>query len=566
MIGSGRQSYVLRTFRVLLSFIMVLTLLCAYPCAGQEAAGKLVFSAIVIDELVPKGVPLTDFRVTSKAAPEQEVVFRTDEQGSASIDLPPGEYEVSTVKPVRFKGRALSWSKSFKIESGQECVLKLTDSDASQSASGHVSEEGLVYQNVKAGVVTVEADLGSGSGFVVDKTGVVLTNAHVTNGTRWVALRFGDGIRVPALLVEEDAVSDVAVVRFNPDAYKDFVVIELAELDRGPVAVEGEKVLAIGSPLNQEKIVTTGIVSKVEQDVLMSDVNINPGNSGGPLLNLDGRVIGIATFGISTDSGPGVSGIVSIARAVSVLQRGLEKCKSMPPPSAKLLPDISPVHLSAESIQDAKLTKRKVYKLDGVRNIESYITTPFIEASIGAEADRELIKGRATRTKERGEKGVKEDHRMSQQTFYSPTEPVVTIWLNPKLKETGKSQTGGVLAGILGGLSGSYVHHKREFKFGDDFYDMQLYRGDTLVEPVRRNRVPAEILQNDYMVKVVDSAFGGVYKYDPSVFEPGQKLTLRVRRESNLDKWDTVKIDSKTQQKIWDEFAEWREMVKNQKQ
>src|SRR5580700_7812089 len=60
------------------------------------------------------------------------------------------------------------------------------------------SEEAQVYRAVKDGVVTVESDFGHGSGFVVDKGGLVLTNQHVTNGTAWIALRFGRGIRVPA--------------------------------------------------------------------------------------------------------------------------------------------------------------------------------------------------------------------------------------------------------------------------------------------------------------------------------------------------------------------------------
>jgi S1-C subfamily serine protease len=80
-----------------------------------------------------------------------------------------------------------------------------------------------------------------------------------------------------------------------------------------PVAFVGERVLAVGSPLATEGILTTGIVSRVESDAIISDVNINPGNSGGPLLNFRGQVIGITTFGVQEPGrGPGISGIVRI--------------------------------------------------------------------------------------------------------------------------------------------------------------------------------------------------------------------------------------------------------------
>jgi hypothetical protein len=564
MCSSTRWYPISRTMaRILLLTWLMFVVLLSGTCLAQEQAGsgKLSLSVAVVDELVAKPVPLTDFRLTRQSGDPFDQTARTDEQGTLVIELRPGEYRIESVRPTRFRGRSLSWAKSFKVEAGQTLALKLTDGDATEAAAGRISEEGMIYQKIKKGIVTVECDLGSGSGFVVDKQGLILTNSHVTNGTNWSAVRFDKGIRVPAVVVEEDTVADIAVLRFNPDAYKEFLVTTLADPSKGPVTIEGEKVLAIGSPISEEKILTIGIISKVDGDVLMSDVNINPGNSGGPLLNLNAEVIGLTTFGVSAGRGPGISGIVAIQKALPALDRARKKLAEIRMPSAELLPDVSPIPIPAEGLQQAAQTEKKSYATKSPKNLDCRILTPFIAASQEAAQEREIAKGRESRTKKRGDKGVKEGYIVAQRKFWERSDAVVTILVRPVLKETSASKTAGFFGAVLGGLSGVYVPTKQEMKFGDDFYDMQLYRGDRLVEPVRRNRSTADILYDNPMIKVVDSAYGGVYAYDPSVFEPGQDLVLKIRRESDLQKWDMERIDPKTQQKIWDEFTLWREVA-----
>src|SRR6266403_5813787 len=100
---------------------------------------------------------------------------------------------------------------------------------------------------------------------------------------------------------------------------------------------EGECVFSIGSPLSLDKILTTGVVSKVEEHTLLSEVNINPGHSGGPLFNSAGVVIGLTTFGQHGGSGPGVSGVVRIEDALAMIEQNRTKTSGSAP-SAVLLP------------------------------------------------------------------------------------------------------------------------------------------------------------------------------------------------------------------------------------
>lgn len=103
--------------------------------------------------------------------------------------------------------------------------------------------------------------------------------------------------------------------------------------------MEGERVFTIGSPLSLRKILTTGIVSKVEERAIISDININPGNSGGPLFNSLGHVIGVTTFADrSQRTGSGISGIVRVEQLERTLESARRKLETVPMPPVRLLP------------------------------------------------------------------------------------------------------------------------------------------------------------------------------------------------------------------------------------
>jgi serine protease Do len=148
---------------------------------------------------------------------------------------------------------------------------------------------------------------GLGSGFVIDPSGIILTNRHVVNDAQEVTVTFADGrqFRVGANDVKTDPRTDIAIVRVKDAGHLN--AIPMGNSDQTDV---GDWVLAIGSPFGLDMTVTAGIISakgrgirKTErEDYLQTDAAINPGNSGGPLLNLDGEVIGINTA-ISTRSG-----------------------------------------------------------------------------------------------------------------------------------------------------------------------------------------------------------------------------------------------------------------------
>ena len=203
-----------------------------------------------------------------------------------------------------------------------------------------------IYERVGPGVVSVEARRGgpegprlpfqepeeggrtaTGSGFVLDEEGYILTNEHVVDGASSVEVSFAKENGVRAELVGADASSDLALLKVDPDD-ADLTPIPLGDSDAVRV---GDAAIAIGNPFGLERTVTTGVVSALQRQigspngfsidhVIQTDAAINPGNSGGPLLDADGRVIGInsqiATNGSQANSGVGFAVPVNEAKRV----------------------------------------------------------------------------------------------------------------------------------------------------------------------------------------------------------------------------------------------------------
>jgi S1-C subfamily serine protease len=171
---------------------------------------------------------------------------------------------------------------------------------------------------------------GLGSGFIIDKSGLILTNAHVVDKADRVTVRLKDGRTLQGKVQGVDEVTDLALVKVNAGAD-----LPIAALGSSSNVQVGDWAIAVGNPLGLDNTVTLGIVStlrRTSRDVgignkrlefIQTDAAINPGNSGGPLLNADGEVIGINTA-IRGDA-MGIGFAIPIDRAKSIasqLQRG----------------------------------------------------------------------------------------------------------------------------------------------------------------------------------------------------------------------------------------------------
>jgi S1-C subfamily serine protease len=152
---------------------------------------------------------------------------------------------------------------------------------------------------------------GSGSGSIIDTRGYVLTNNHVIENAYRFYINLADGSQFEGSIVGTDPENDIAVLKFDPP--QDMVLRTIPYGDSANLMV-GQKVLAIGNPFALERTLTVGIVSglgrpiqtsrnRIIRDMIQTDASINPGNSGGPLLDTQGRMIGINTMIYSPSGG-----------------------------------------------------------------------------------------------------------------------------------------------------------------------------------------------------------------------------------------------------------------------
>jgi putative serine protease PepD len=180
-----------------------------------------------------------------------------------------------------------------------------------------------IYAAASPSVASVRTGDGSGTGFLVDSNGTIVTNAHVVGQNNRVQVRFDDkGAYHDADVLSVDASTDLAAIKVDESAVQGIRPLELADSDKAQV---GDSVVAIGYPLGLDRTATAGIVSGLERQiespngfsinkVIQTDAAVNPGNSGGPLLNAKGQVLGVNSQ-IATAAGGG-DGNVGIAFAI----------------------------------------------------------------------------------------------------------------------------------------------------------------------------------------------------------------------------------------------------------
>lgn len=223
----------------------------------------------------------------------------------------------------------------------QSAAGVLNPEELLSSMDGLLPEERIsiaVYENCNRSVVHISTKSiamdsffqvskreGSGSGSVLDKNGMILTNQHVIDGAREISISLYNGLSYPAILVGQDVDTDIAVLKIEAPAE---YLVPISSGDSNSLSV-GQRIYAIGNPFGLERSMSTGMISSLNRQIpsrdgrtmrslIQIDASINQGNSGGPLLDTRGRLIGMNTAIMSSD---GDSAGVGFAVPASTIAR-----------------------------------------------------------------------------------------------------------------------------------------------------------------------------------------------------------------------------------------------------
>jgi len=226
------------------------------------------------------------------ATTQEEITSLQEKVGIVQTDLIEKSSAIVSLNENLQKVQTESQENLGKLEDKVR-TLKSTNQDFSD-----------VIEEVIPGVVSIITNTGSGSGFFVRGSGYIATNYHVIKGATAAQVTTSNGNNYDVRVVGYDKNADIAVLYINETGLK-----RLSFANSGSVKV-GEKVIAVGSPVGLDYTVTQGIVSSAKRVsdgniYVQIDVPINPGNSGGPLINGDGKVVGINTLKLEGYEGLG---------------------------------------------------------------------------------------------------------------------------------------------------------------------------------------------------------------------------------------------------------------------
>jgi S1-C subfamily serine protease len=566
--------------------LLLLPFLVTNPAFAADPPNIVRFkAALVAPDLSVRPVPRQHFQVvrdgqgggeaTPGAAGQESAPIEvvTSLAGEAEASLPPGRYRVRSVAPLRLADAVLSWDVPFEVVAGKALTVELSNDNAKQEAIGPAgggatgtgaapaedtagrSTAATIFRAQRDAVFTLETETGHGTAFLVDPKGLLLTNQHVVAGSRYFTAAFDDEHRLEAKLLVADSNEDVAVLAVNLEQLPGLPVTTLADdSEEHPAAQEGDDVYAIGSPLHQQKIITSGIISKIEAGAWITDVMIDHGNSGGPMFDTKRRVIGINTFG----EGRGVSGTIRIYKARPIIEQARARLSETAGamPSAAFRPAFPKAHYPAEEmkrmvlLQDFDLEK---YHVDGDR-FHVYVLTP--PAQCYAEHKTEILaaKGRKKRRKD-----------SAAQDTYDPTADIkdwaqyvgeyratVQIVVEPKIKATAGSA-------FASGFAGSRVLH---YRYQGDVDTLRLRLNALQVAPIVFGREPIGGEMKGPGGHMEDVAYLGYAEFTPDTFDPAAGrnggLVVEIVDESRNGEVTKVTIPQDLVQRVWNDFAPMR--------
>jgi len=525
--------------------LLVFFLLCVPGIAFSQqvsvpaAAVKVKIRAALFDrDLNLKPVPRLVISLTPKPS-GPPLTAQTSLDGVAEIELPPGAYQLTTDKPAELFGKQYLWDLAITISKPEQVIelsndnAKVTDSSAARGA--HVDELAEQFKRVRGSVATVWTEDAANDGFLIDPAGLVFTSHFVIEGHKWIAVQFDGGRRVAAEVLVDDETNNVAVLRISMEPLKDIFVPPFS-LDPGAL-IEGERVFAIDNSIKRGKIMSTGVISKVDAKEIVSDVKFT--DLASPLFNSSGTVVGYSRI-INKEMH-----IIPLAEVREDIARAREKLAAATAPApARLLPVTPPGDFPVDSLLSRHETRweKEIYAFK-LGDFDMELLTPVARYQYQQERYTTAMN---QRMKQKGG-----DTTKLQQPEHK-YDPMLGIMAQPQLKMAFWKSWGDSM--------GSNNQAPSTFRPKSSFARLRLLCGDKEVEPILPGKFAMGTGSNRF-VRVDQSAFYGLYTYTPDVISSAcGKVTIEVYSAAQPDKPLVKVLEPAQVNRIWQDFEPYRKL------
>jgi S1-C subfamily serine protease len=474
------------------------------------------------------------------SAPPRRIL--TSLEGLADVRLAPGSYTVESDRPVALDGKAYQWTMVVDVVGGRDAVLELTGENAdvvpitdaaSSEATPPDADPSSLLATWKDSVVAIWTATAHGSGLLIDSQGLVVADQHVIGAATSVEVQLSASVKVAGVVVASDAVRGIALVRINPSVPASGKAHTLqCETTAGPLAV-GDEITAIEAPLDRLRGTRSGSIDVILPNVIESSLRASEGGSGAPVFGTAGQFIGLTTLvperaGERSDR----TRIVRVGRLCEVVASAAEKIKATAPPSDAHLP-VEPLRPfpvgSAGGGAKSGASRPSPYQLATSDFDIEFITPVHVIASEGAQAA-----------------GVPQFGFGNWSAYVDEVPPVLLVRVTPRFVESfwAKIARGAVMTQ---GVSLPPLKRPKS-----NFERMRALCGDAEVVPVHPFILEHRLTDKDAIVE-------GLYVFDPEALTPAcATVTLQVFSEKEPRKADTLVVDSKVIQQIWQDFAPHR--------
>ncbi|HEV2178807.1 MAG TPA: trypsin-like peptidase domain-containing protein [Gemmatimonadaceae bacterium] len=421
----------------------------------------------------------------------------------------------------------------------------------------HENVEREIFAKYKSGVFTVFG-VGRGTGFLADSTGLVVTNAHLIKGADDVRVQIDSVTKVYAKPLVSDDDKDVAVLAINMSHCGACVVLPLFDSSKSTAPAAGDRVLALGSPLNRLSVLSIGIVSSADDHAIVSDAGVNWLNTGGPLVNLDGYVIALNSTRESqlalsdVSAGPRVASSTPASSIADAVQRARTALPSLgaAAPTDSLLPVLPPDPFPKAPIDAVSALPRldlDVYRTGG-GPFRLLTMTPQVMAWRQVQADKALVARKH------------DDPRKAAQ--WRRIDPIEG-WRD--WRDYLDDRRAVVIVNVMPEAAAFpfYEADKLQTFDGGNFKSMVITRDGVPIVPVEKVRIPAVLNVDEMRASGRQVPMQGIYVYRIRDFAPravGTTATYAVRivDAAQPDKPVSIPIQPAMIEQLWKDFTPYR--------